>query len=279
MVYRGLLLAVLLTLPFVGSADALTVSPASGAQGETVHLMLYEPDVIWEPDVQVELGASISAVQTQIMESGVIHTVVQIDIDAELGPRDIWVTDANHNIVGSNIFRVVAAGLPSPMPNSNVVVNPGFETGTMAGWIPSTWSIDTTLPHSGTYDAYDPGGSGGGGGCIRQNFDPIDSNSIKGFTFWIRQPDDAGIAQVAVFHQNGGGVYGVAFSADDDSWTFQDHLNLVLPNDFVVGFHVCGFGGGYSTPDDSWIDDFSLDVTTGTPVEEISWGTLKGITR
>jgi len=75
----------------------------------------------------------------------------------------------------------------------NAIVNPGFETGTMSGWIPTTWSVATVNPHTGVYDAYDRGGSGGGGLCLRQNFaPPIDSDDVTAFTFWLRQIDDLG---------------------------------------------------------------------------------------
>jgi hypothetical protein len=163
-----------------------------------------------------------------------------------------------------------------PPTAANVIVNPGFEAGNLGGWIPVTWTISNVLPHGGVFDAYDSGGTGGGGQCMRQNFNPpLDSNLISGFTFWLRQPDDLGIAQVIVFHQNTGVSVGVAFTNDDDSWTFQNFSSLVRPNDFVTGIHICGFGGGMPTADDSWADDFALDYSGTTAVEQATWGKIK----
>ena len=78
-----------------------------------------------------------------------------------------------------------------------------------------------------------------------------------------------------VFHQNTGVSVGVAFTNDNDTWTFQNFTNLVRPNDLVTGIHVCGFGGGQPTSDDSWADDFALDYAGTTAVEQATWGAIK----
>jgi hypothetical protein len=275
------LVVFLLSLAVSVPAGAMTISPAGGAPGKTIDLVLHEPLVVWGPAVQIDLGPHATVLATRQLGGGALHARVAISSSAILGHYDVTVTDAVHTATTPELFRIAvcACGSATAVP-ANVVVNPGFETGDMTGWIPTTWSIDTTLPHSGIYDAYDPGGSGGGGACIRQNFAPaIDSDDITSFTFWIRQIDDHGIAQVIVFHQIGGSSVGVAFTNDDDSWTFQDFTGLVLPNDFVTGIHVCGFGGGMPTPDDSWVDDFVLDAIGATPVTETTWGAIKSTMR
>jgi hypothetical protein len=207
---------------------------------------------------------------------------VQVAVSAacDLGRRDIVVREGATHVVGESALDIMNARLGDDVVNpptmANAVVNPGFETADMTGWIPVTWSISTILPHGGIYDAYDPGGSGGGGQCLRQNFNPpLDSNLISSFTFWLRQPDNFGIAQVIVFHQNTGVSVGVAFTNDDDTWTFENFTGLVRPNDFVTGIHVCGFGGGAPDPDDSWADDFTLEYAGTTAVEPSTWGAIK----
>lgn len=276
-----LLLALLVPL-----ASAMTVSPGAVLQGESSVLALYTPGTHWSAGVSVEAGEGILVNGVEVSSPELLLVTVRTEEDATLGARNISVEQNGEHIIGANALSVLNAGADKNVPGSatlldvNVITNPGFETGDLSGWIPVTWSISTVLPHSGVYDAYDPGGSGGGGLCLRQEFNPpIDSNTITTFSFWLRQPDDFGIAQVAVFYQGMPADYGVIFTNDDDSWTFGQFPQLIHPNDFVTAIHVCGFGGGAPTPDDSWADDFDLSVAGETPVEQTSWGKIKSIYR
>jgi hypothetical protein len=227
----------------------------------------------------VELGSQVSVSDVRLLSTEILVVSAVVALGVPPGLRDISIADGETILHATGVWQIIPRnpiGPPEPPIAANAIINPGFETGNMNGWIPVTWVISNVLPHGGVFDAYDRGGSGGGGQCIRQNFNPpLDSNLISGFNFWLRQLDDLGIAQVIVFHQNSGVSVGVAFTADDDSWTFQNFTNLVRPNDFVTGIHVCGFGGGQSTPDDSWADDFALDYAGSTPVEPTTWGAIK----
>lgn len=267
-----------------GPGAAITVSPGAVLQGNSAVMTIATPGETWSPGVTVDLGAGITVSQVDVSNPELLLVQAEVDMNASAGTRNVVIQQNGNFVVGADVFRVLQTpngNQPSGHADTfdtNAVTNPGFETGDMTGWIPVTWTIDTTLPHSGTYDAHDLGGSGGGGQCLRQDFNPpVDSNTITSFTFWLRQPDDLGIAQVAVWYQNSATRYGVAFTNDDDSWTFEDQTALIIPNDFVVAIHVCGFGGGMPTPDDSWADDFDMRVAGGTPVVATSWGRIKGL--
>jgi hypothetical protein len=280
----ALLILVLMVVPSL--VFALTVSPGAIVQGTQSELTISTPGSNWSPGVTVDLGSGLTAGNVQVVNPELLLVGASATVSAPLGTRNIVVQQGGDYVIGTNVLQVLNSGGFAPQGGGssildiNIVTNPGFEDGDMTGWIPATWSIDTTLPHSGTYDAHDPGASGGGGLCIRQDFSPpIDTNTITSFTFWLRQPDDFGIAQVAVYLQNAGTQYGVAFTNDDDSWTLENFTSLVLPNDYVTAIHVCGFGGGNPDPDDSWADDFDMEAQTGTPVEHTTWGRIKAILR
>ncbi len=265
-------------------ALALTLSPPAAGRGEVVIVHVYTPGTPWTPGVSVELGAGITTQAVEVIAPELLQVHVGVDFAAALGQRDVVVRQGETIVTGPRAFTVTETelgGVPGGPPILvNAIVNPGFETGNMNGWIPTTWSVSTVMPHTGVYDAYDRGGSGGGGQCLRQNFSPaIDSDDVTAFTFWLRQNDDLGIAQVIIFHQNAGSSVGVAFTNDDDSWTFEDFTALRIPNDFVTGCHICGFGGGTPTPDDSWADDFVLEVSGATAVEPTTWGAIKAALR
>jgi len=281
----ALALGALVSSPeFALAASTLLLSPGAADRGADLTLVIHTPGMAWSEAVTVDLGPGVMAGQVRRMTSEILAVPVAVAAVADLGRRDVVVRDGEVLLAAEDAFNITnahPAGNPvSPPVAVNAIVNPGFETGDMTGWIPVTWSISTILPHSGIYDAYDPGATGQGGQCIRQNFNPtLDSDLISSFTFWIRQPDDFGIAQVIVFHQISGVSVGVAFTNDDDSWTFQNHTGLVRPNDFVTGIHVCGFGGGAPTPDDSWVDDFTLEYAGTTALEPATWGAIKAAAR
>jgi hypothetical protein len=230
----------------------------------------------------VDLGTDAAVTAVRLISSELLQVSATIGSLADYGPRTVTLREGQAVIQAPGAYQVTApgpAGVPGGPPIlANVIVNPGFETGDLSGWIPQTWTISTTQPHSGVYDAHDVGGSGGGGGCIRQNFNPpLDSDLITGFSFWLRQIDNFGIAQVIVFHQSTGVSVGVAFTNDDNSWTFEDFGVLVRPNDLVTGVHVCGFGLGGPDPDDSWLDDVVLEYEGATAVEPATWGGIKAV--
>jgi hypothetical protein len=280
----ALLLTALLALSSSAPALALSVSPAAAERGESLPVNIYTPGLSWSEGVAVHLGSGIITESVTVIAPGLLEVRAAISPGATIGPRDVTIIEGEVTVVGSEAFGIAVldeGGTPgSQALPTNAFINPGFETGNLNGWIPATWSISTVLPHGGSFCAYDPGGSGGGGGCIRQNFNPpLDSNQISAFTFWLRQIDDAGIAQVIVFHQNAGSQVGVAFTNNNDTWTFEDFTSLVVPNDLVTGCHVCGFGLGTPDPDDSWADDFLLDFAGATPVEAATWGRIKAALR
>jgi hypothetical protein len=271
-------LFLLVTTPVLASTP-LMMSPGAAFPGSQTTFVIHTPGASWSPAVQVFLGSQVSVTDIRLLSSEILVVTADISPTAVIGPRDVSIVDGEAVVHAIDAWRVLfpaPIGVPGPPTAANAIVNPGFENGNLNGWIPVTWVISNVLPHGGSWDAHDSGGSGGGGQCLRQNFNPpLDSNLITGFQFWLRQPDDLGIAQVIVFHQNTGVSVGVAFTNDDDSWTFENFGGLVRPNDFVTGIHVCGFGGGQPTADDSWADDFALDYAGSTAVEPATWGAIK----
>jgi len=265
-----------------GAAPGVLMSPGAAEPGNAATFVIHTPGASWSPAVQVDLGTLVSVSDVRLLSSEILAVSADLALGAPAGPRDVSIVDGETTLHATGVWQIVPRspigppGGGGPPIAANAIVNPGFETGNLNGWIPVTWVISNVLPHGGVFDAYDRGGSGGGGQCIRQNFNPaLDSNLISGFNFWLRQIDDLGIAQVIVFHQNSGVSVGVAFTNDDDTWTSENFTSLVRPNDFVTGIHVCGFGGGQQTPDDSWVDDFALDYSGSTPVEPSTWGAIK----
>jgi hypothetical protein len=91
-------------------------------------------------------------------------------------------------------LAVLLAGLVlavTPARCANIVLNPGFESGSFTPWVESGWGVDSSgeaVPHSGTYSAYT--------GCVGSScLDPFSgaylyqdlatgSGTIYTLTFW-----------------------------------------------------------------------------------------------
>jgi hypothetical protein len=45
----------------------------------------------------------------------------------------------------------------------------------------------------------------------------------------------------------------------------------------LTGIRIWGYSGGGPGPDETWVDDVSLQTTGATPVEAASWGRIKSV--
>jgi hypothetical protein len=151
----------------------------------------------------------------------------------------------------------------APINNTDteLLTNGGFETGTMNPWYhDGSWSISTHQPHTGTYCAYDIGNH-----WIRQDFTATPANQIVSVTLWERQPE-AQISAIDFFYTN------LPYSEDliwlTTNWQQYNVTNFIEPNGIVNGIRIWGYSGGGGQPDETYIDDISVQ-TAGVPRVEI----------
>jgi hypothetical protein len=152
-----------------------------------------------------------------------------------------------------------------PSTSSNLLLtNPDFELGNTSGWnigASDTFVIDTTLPHSGTYDghAYKAGGGSGTLLTATANRAIVTAGTTYTFAIWFRAVTNSmsNIAIIAYFYDNGGvtkGQFTLYNGSSNPAWAFYSR-NVTAP----VGATLAGITISYSGT--HWVNIFLDDAS------------------
>lgn len=157
---------------------------------------------------------------------------------------------------------VVNAAGSGVTAGSELIVNPGFESGDMPPWYTTAWSVVTGDSHSGTYSAYDVGNN-----WIRQDFTGTPVSEIISVTFWSRQPEEA-VQAVDFFYDDGTYTEDIVYPGA--TWQQFDVTSLLIPGKTLTGIRIWGYDGGGPAPDETYMDDISIQKVSQNPTILIS---------
>ena len=144
--------------------------------------------------------------------------------------------------------------------NLEAIVNGGFESGDLTGWIHSppegNVSAVTTNPHSGQYCACVTGLRSG----IYQGFQGIPTSSIESVTFCERAQEYQTLG-VDLFYSDGSYDRSQLWGYVNSSWLFFDATSHLETGKILNGIQL--LGGGYlnGTPVNTYYDDISILYT------------------
>jgi len=161
--------------------------------------------------------------------------------------------------------------LPPHMSMAELLINPGFETGSLAPWtISASWTVVGNNPHSGAFCAYDVGNN-----FIRQDFAPINTASVQSITFWMRQPE-AQISAFDLFYTDN--TFDEQIWFVPTTWAQQDITFFMRPpGNMLNGIRLWGYQGGGKGLDETFLDDVSIQVEGATAIEGATWGKVKSL--
>lgn len=187
----------------------------------------------------------------------------------------VAITSAGTAEIRSGSFVSQQGGIPhqDPLVNlrSNLLQNPGFETGSLPPWTSDGWTVTNADQNSGLYSAL-----GITNIFIRQDFSPIDVATITAITNYEKQP--SGIAFAAVdFIYTSDADYDEFLVAPGMDWTFQNMTSQLRPVGFLSALRFWSYSGQGDQA--TWIDDVTIDTEGGTPVQQSSWGAVKALYR
>ena len=131
------------------------------------------------------------------------------------------------------------------------------------------WTISTTDPHSGTYDAMDDGNKE-----LLQDFADVPGSDIADISFWVRHPNSSTAGSfVEVLYKDGSSSFEVVHTSDT-GWDFFDVTGLVDPTKTVVGIGIFGYcRSGCPGGDVTFLDDLTVLSVGGVP-EPSTWAML-----
>jgi len=146
----------------------------------------------------------------------------------------------------SSVLVILLAGAALTTPYCQVLVNGGFETGSLPPWYSNGWVVDTVCPLESTYCAWDTGGH-----WIRQDFESVRAQYVS-VEFWARQPEQPSGMVVDLLYDDST-VQPVPVSPAD-TWTCQLIDSLLNCRKRLCGLRFWGCTGSDST----YLDDVRL---------------------
>ncbi len=152
----------------------------------------------------------------------------------------------------------------TPVSAGNILVNPGFETGSLPPWFqdsppgPEPWNVTTAEAHSGLYSV-----TGVGNQRITQMFAAIPTALITEVSWWILQPELRTTGYSGFFYYSDGSSeqVGTTFPPNGlPNWTFVDMTSELDVGKSLIGFGEWGYSGGGPGEDRTYLDDLSVIV-------------------
>ena len=159
-----------------------------------------------------------------------------------------------------------------PAYGANLVVNPGFETGSLSGWTTSSvWNVNTTDPHTGN----DAGGNfcfvsaatclnPNTGSWIQQTLTTVALTTYT-LTFWL-DPNNFPFSSSVEIDAYWNGVKVGAFASEPSPYHLYTVSGLVASSTSTVLEFT-----GYDSPGEVWIDDVDVEANASGVPEPLSF--------
>ena len=146
---------------------------------------------------------------------------------------------------------------------SNILVNAGFEDGSLPPWTTNNWTVTSADAQSGSFSCEDLGNF-----WVRQDFTPVDVTTVSSVGFWSKQPEQA-LQAVDFYYSASDFDEFVIFPLAD--WSYFDVTSQLRGSGNLQAIRIWGYSGGGPDPDLTRIDDVVVDaVTIATPTSPVA---------
>jgi hypothetical protein len=133
---------------------------------------------------------------------------------------------------------------------ANILVNPGFETGSLAPWFANVGAptVSNADAHTGVFSC-----AAFGGDEIRQNFAPVLTGSITEASLWAKRPPFQ-LDQYSFYYSDAPtGTF--VIQGNSSNW---DQFNITA--NLTSGAHLTGFSIFGTSSGPAFLDDFVINV-------------------
>jgi hypothetical protein len=166
----------------------------------------------------------------------------------------------------------------TPAAATNVLQNPGFETGLLTPWYQNAsysdgtdWFVTSGVCQSGTYCAEDTGNKE-----LRQDFAGVAASSVLQVSFWAEHPNaltQPDLAYDFYYSDNTYAEFLVQLVGTD--WNFFDVTAQLDAAKTLIGFSVFGNDTSFGSPPVTRVDNLLIDVPgAGGVPEPATWAMM-----
>lgn len=158
------------------------------------------------------------------------------------------------------------ASAAAPANAANILVNGGFETGSLTPWTVSygTPSVTSAEAHSGLYSA-----AATGLDAIKQVFAPVATSSINEISVWALNKPAIPFDAYYFYYQDGSSSSFLINGSTGGSWQYFNLTSNLAAGKNLVGFSIYG-----TSPGPTYLDDFKIETTIPGVPEPASWAMM-----
>jgi len=134
-----------------------------------------------------------------------------------------------------------------------ILINPGFETGTLAPWTSNGALVTSADAHTGTYSV-----NADGAEFVRQDFGPVPTSAISEVSFWVKRL--GGPFDDVEFFYSDSTTNSALISSSGNGWMFFDVTADLLAGKDLVALRVFGTTDLQNPSATAFLDDFSIQA-------------------
>ncbi len=159
---------------------------------------------------------------------------------------------------GQTAAMAVALLTPGMALGFVVLVNPGYETGSLSPWYQmldyggaTNWTTTTLDVHTGVFSATCQGNK-----LLVQSFAPVPTSASVVASVWVKNPNALTNAIYLEYSDSTGGspLFGTT-----GQWQYVDFTPWLTPGKNLVGVGIWGYGAG-GTHERTYVDDWRVII-------------------